>query len=542
MRLKFGIAVALLALLAMLATGTAFASSGSKHKGATLVVVSPVGVPSLDREAFGTGTQQEVITNLMEPIYRFMPLGTKDKQGFVQSSQTKFVPGVCVKWSWTNKGKTFNCTLGKNKSQYGNEITSADIKWSMDLAVAAKNTGALIMNLISMDGKNPVTVIDKKNFQFNFTQKNTTASSGLTFYQFGPYDSVEAKKHVTAKDPFAREWLGTHSAGFGAYMASNFDASKEVRMTVNPNYVVPSPLIPAPGYKNIVYRAVPDNGTRAQLLQSNSAQLAKSLDLGMYQALKASKTTTTYSIPYNALIILYFNNQAKPFDNVNVRKAIACGIDKAAMVAKTFYGQFEVARTIMTPKLPESTGQFDECGAQETAKVATYLKAAGYSGGLTVTLTYSRGNSGQDAQDNATLIQSQLTPLGIKVNLVEEPDATKFFVGAITHSYDLFLFAVGSNVPDIGWHLGAWFTPGSILNFNNSNLPAFKGLMNIIKAFPQGSARRNAAAAEFQRLQMSNQLQAPIAYIANQYVLNNSVCNVVADPGDFVYWQFLKPC
>ena len=529
-------------LAVALSAGAALAAGGAAHKSTTLVVVSPVGVPSLDREAFGTGTQQEVITNLIEPIYRFKPLGTKDKQGAVESSQTEFVPGLCVKWSWTNKGKTFNCTLGNARSQYGNEITSEDMKWSQDLAVSAKNVGALIMNLISMDAKNPVTVVDKKHFQFNFTQKNTVAAPGLTFYHFSPYDSVEAKKHVTPKDPFAREWLGSHSAGFGAYQVTSFDANKEVRMAANPNYRSPSPLIPTPGYKTVVYRAVADNGTRAQLLQSNSAQLAKSLDLGMYQALKGAKSVTTYSLPYNAEVLLLFNNQAKPFDSVLVRKAIACGIDKAAIVSKTFYDQFQVAHTIITPKLPESTPQFDECGTQNVAAAQKYLKDAGYASGLAVTLTYSRGNSGQDAQDNATLIQSQLAPLGIKVNLVEEPDATKFFVGAITHAYGMFLFDVGSNVPDIGWHMGAWFTPGSVLNFNNSADPALKGLMNIIKAFPEGSARRNAAALEFQRLQMSNQMQVPIAYIANQYVVNNSVCNLVADPGDFAYWQFLKPC
>ena len=521
----------------LLAAGAAFASAS--HKGATrdtLVVLSPVGVPSLERETFGTSTQQEVITNLMEPLIRFKALQTKDNQGALQDSATEFDPGVCVKWGMTKDGRHFKCTLGAHKSQYGNEITSADVKWTFDYMLAAKNVGLLLMGNTSINVKNPVTVTGRKTLTINLTQRNSIFMPTMTFFFFDPYDSVEAKKHATAKDPFARNWLAGHSDGFGPYMATSFDANKEVRMTANPGYAGPKP-----GIKNVVYRAVPDNGTRAQLLQSGTAHLAKSVDLGMYQALKSSKTVTTYNFPYNALVILFFNNKVKPFDDVRIRKAIACGIDKKAIVDKTFYGVFPTAHSIMTNKIPQTTPQYDECGAQNVAQSKQYLKDAGQPN-LTVTLMYSKGNSGQDAEDNATLIQGQLAQAGIKVNLQEEPDATKFFVGAIQHSYGMFLFDVGSNVPDAGYHLSAWFGPGSVLNFDNVDSPKLAGLVNIIKAAPVGSKKRATAIQEYQKEVMSAQQVAPVANLVNQYLVNKSVCGLRADPGDFTFWQFLKFC
>src|SRR4051812_17356741 len=75
----------------------------------TLVVVSPVGPPSLDREQFGTATQQEVITNLMEPLLRFKPLATKDAQGVPMGSSTKYVGGVCVSIAVSKDGKHVAC-------------------------------------------------------------------------------------------------------------------------------------------------------------------------------------------------------------------------------------------------------------------------------------------------------------------------------------------------------------------------------------------------------------------------------------------------
>src|SRR5262249_25228259 len=149
-------------------TGAALAST-SRHAAAkdTLVVVSPVGVPSLDRETFGTGTQQEVITNLMEPLIRFKALQTKDKQGALQDMATKFDPGVCVKFAMSKDGKHFSCPLGKSKSQYGHEITSADVKWTFDYMLAAKNIGLLLMGTTSVDTKNPVTVTGPKTLTIN---------------------------------------------------------------------------------------------------------------------------------------------------------------------------------------------------------------------------------------------------------------------------------------------------------------------------------------------------------------------------------------
>ena len=90
----------------LLGAGAALASA-SRDGGAkdTLVVVSPVGVPSLERETFGTGTQQEVITNLMEPLIRFKPLATRDKQGALQESQTSYAPGLCARFAMSKNGR-----------------------------------------------------------------------------------------------------------------------------------------------------------------------------------------------------------------------------------------------------------------------------------------------------------------------------------------------------------------------------------------------------------------------------------------------------
>src|SRR5581483_5096970 len=342
----------LLAVAATAAPGTAHARARASA-GSTLVVVSPVGVPSLDGENFGTSTQQEVLTNVGEPILRFKPLTTK-QHGAPIGSATQFVGGACKSYKFT--GKAFTCNLGHFVSPYGNTLTSADVKFTLDYLIATKANGLVGMTLSGIDVKHPITISSPTKFTINLSQHNTTVVPALTFWTFDPLDSKEVKKHATAKDTFARAWLATHTAMFGPYQVTKFVPNQEVDLAKNPNYTGnPAAGIPTPTYDQVVYRAVPNDGTRAQLLCSGAASLTKSINVNLYQPLKSCKNVTTYNFPYIAEPTLYFNVKVKPFDNPNLRKAIACAINKQQISQSVYSGQWPPAHSLATPKLPSIT-------------------------------------------------------------------------------------------------------------------------------------------------------------------------------------------
>jgi peptide/nickel transport system substrate-binding protein len=507
--------------------------------GSTLVVVSPVGVPSLDREAFGTSTQQEVLTNVGEPLLRFKPL-IKTYQGVPIGSQTQFVGGACQTYTFT--GKLIQCTLGHFVSPYGHTLTSADVKFTFAYMIAAKSVGLTGMSLAGIDEKNPITVISARKFNINLAQRNTTSVSAMTFWTFDPLDSKEVKKHATAKDPFGRSWLADHAAMFGPYAVTKFIANQEVDLAKNPNYRGnPSAGIPAATYASVVYRAVPNDGTRAQLLCSGSASLTKAINVNLYQPLKSCKSVTTYNFPYLAEPTLYFNVKVKPFDDANLRKAVDCAVNKQQISQSVYSGQWLPAHSIATPKLPSLTEKYDICPSQNLTKARAFLKASGYSG-QTLNLYYSIGNSGQDAQENATLIQADLNQIGVKTSLQAEPDATKYFVGAISAQYGMFVFVWGANVPTAAWAFGAWFGPKSFLNATSYGTHATTRDLAALQGSALTSRIQTVASQDFQRQFMQNAVVDPLVYQRNTIIVNKSVCGLRSDPGDFPYWQFLKPC
>jgi peptide/nickel transport system substrate-binding protein len=521
--------------------GTAQPETDATSGGAgTLVVVSPVGVPSLDGQNFGSSAQQEVLVNVGEPMLRFQPLDEMNEQGLPTGSQTDFVGGACAHFSLS--GRKFRCTLGRWMSPYGNRLTSADVKFTFDYLVAAKGNGLVGMQLAGIDAKDPVTVISPTELEINLVEHNTTVVSALTFWSFAPLDSREVKKHATPDDPFARKWLAGHTAMFGPYTASRFVANREVELAANPNYPAkPGELVPAGTYPKVVYRAVPSDGTRAQLLCSGTAQLAKTPNVNLYEPLKDCDSVTTFDLPYLAGTTLYFNVKRPPFDNADLRSAIDCAVDSRQISQSVYHGQWPAATSLMSSKIPSQAGDFVVCPTRNPERAEGYLKAAGYRG-EELPLYYSVGNSGQDAQENATLIQAQLSQVGIKTSLEPVPDATKYFVGAISAKYGMFIFVWGANVPTAAWTLGAWFGPQSSLNATGYATARTAADLRKLQTAPLTSAVQTEASIDFQKQFLQNAVVVPLVHQMNSIVVHESVCGLRSDPGDFPFWQYLHPC
>ena len=98
-------------------------------------------------------------------------------------------------------------------------------------------------------------------------------------YYGGPFDATEAKKHATAGDPWAKDWLKSNDAGFGPYHIVKNIPGQEMELTRNENYQ------PRPPIKRILIRIVPDSATRMALLERGAVDYAMRLPERSLQAL-----------------------------------------------------------------------------------------------------------------------------------------------------------------------------------------------------------------------------------------------------------------
>src|SRR5690606_20443774 len=101
------------------------------------------------------------------------------------------------------------------------------------------------------------------------------------------YDSVEAKKHATDEDPWAKEWLASNTANYGPWVAESFDPGNEVVYVPNENYAGERGNI-----DRLVIRGIPESSTRLQLLQAGEIDFAARLTFDEYSSLSGSSDIT----------------------------------------------------------------------------------------------------------------------------------------------------------------------------------------------------------------------------------------------------------
>jgi peptide/nickel transport system substrate-binding protein len=141
---------------------------------------------------------------------------------------------------------------------------------------------------------------------------------------------------------------------------------------------------------------------------------------------------------------LSFNEQRKPFQDVHVRRAISLAVNRAALVKAVLFGNGRPANSFMPPQVPyyqQATAglQYDMAAAKQE------MAASSVPHGFTTTILVSSGFS--DDLTIATILQSELKPLGIKLN-IQQLDPNTANADDQSLKYDMFLTYWTMDIPD----------------------------------------------------------------------------------------------
>ena len=400
--------VGVLAAALVAAAGTATAASGKATAARTFVKVIP-GLPtSVDPTNYQNRPSSDNLPTFTSPLVRGKGLlpGGKALPGsyavdpFAATSWTRDASG-----SWT-----FKLREGV-KSPAGNTMTAEDVKWSYDRANALDGVSRFLFSVANIDTKNLVTVVDPLTARINVTRPGPMTLGATLWYSLTIYDSVEAKKHATAADPWAKDWMATNSATFGPYYVDSFTPGLSLQLKKNPNYWNASKMY----FDTVVLRAIPDSATRLQLMLSGEADNTYYLDGSHFKAAVAENGKKLVAFPDldSSMDIMLLNERFPPFHDVKVRNAINMAILRSGLIKNVYQGFGDPARYQFSSVLPQTAG-FQPASYNPT-KAKQLLAEAGQSN-LSFTITTSPGILGYSA-DIATYIQSQLSLIGVKVNV-----------------------------------------------------------------------------------------------------------------------------
>ncbi|MES2533143.1 MAG: ABC transporter substrate-binding protein [Pseudomonadota bacterium] len=425
---KSGALMAAPLLVDLLAMDSAFAQ-GTKSM---IRILAEAGPNTLDPA--GSGFNRYSINVTWNVYDRLVTFGSKKlEDGTEMYDYYKVVPQLAESFSVSPDGKTITFVLRKNAVFHdGTPITSADVKWSLDRALAMPASRSQLATG-SMTKPEQFVVVDDHTLRVVTEQADRFTLPNLAVLFPAIINSKLAKANATAADPWAADWLKSNTAASGPFQVESYKVGQEIIFKRFDKWTGGK----LPAVDRIIYQVVPAGASRRAAAERGSADIVLDLPPRDVSNMLAGKKVKISGVPWtNGFQFLGMNNQMKPFDNINVRRAIAHAVPYQAMFDNVIYkrglplygGKEQEAKTTQWPTpLPYDT---------DLAKAKRYLAEAGMADGFETTFSFDMAQAAT-AEPIAVLLQESLAKIGIKVNINKVPSGQ---LGSMLQNKELAFF------------------------------------------------------------------------------------------------------
>ena len=397
-------------------TPTALAQDRRKE---LLVIANEFGPNSLDIHGVGANRPSYGVAWVVYD--RLMTYGRrKSAEGIWMYDYSKLEPELAERWEIARDGGSVTFFLRKDaKFHDGSPVTAQDVKWSFDRALGMGGFPQFQMKAGSLEDPAQFEALDEKVFRVRFARKDKLSMPDMAVPVASIYNAALAKKHATADDQWAANWLKSNTAGGGAYKVESWKPGQEIIYVRNDEWKSG----PLPKMRRVIQRDVPSAGNRRALLLKGDIDMTYDLPPKDFAELSEDKAIKIQAMPIeNAMIYLGMNVTRPPFNNVKVRQAVAWALPYDKMYDVAMYGRGVklyggAGNAMKTTAWPAPTGY-----RTDIAKAKALMAEAGAASGFESTLSYDLG-SATISEPMAILIQESLGQLGIRTSINKVPGA-----------------------------------------------------------------------------------------------------------------------
>ena len=473
--------IAVSAVLVLAACGSGGSSGGGGGSGGT-----PSGKPVHGGDLTFAAVQDAQSMNattvfdnnsiwIFEQIFQTLYTVTNDGKGVR--------PLLATSYKMSADKKTYTFTLRKGvKFSNGKPMTSADVKFSIDQNRKATQGWAYLDSAISsVDDPSPDTVVIHLKFPWAPLLADLSIfANGIVPNNYGGKSETDFYNAPVGTGPFKWDFWHKGSA---------------LKLVKNPLYWQKG----LPYLNSVTWADVPNDNTRELQLKGGQAQIDQTPAWSTVSSLKSTSGVAMHLFNSTQTNYMAFNEQRKPFQDVHVRRAISLAIDRNALVKAILFGNGKPANSLFPPQVPFYDPNTP--GLQYDVKAAkAEMAKSSVPHGFTTSILISAGNS--DSKTIATILQSELKPLGIKLNITTlDPNVANN--DEQTLKYDMVLTLWTMDIPDPDELATFAVDPksGAKSFFTAYNNPA------VIKATHQAEVTTDPA----KRQQFYNQVQAGAA-------------------------------
>lgn len=441
-------------------------SGGDKVAADTSFSYAVAGIPDhLDQSPWGGQPSKIVYSVFDSTLVRYM--GGCDVLG----ESKDLAPHLAKSWDLADDGKSVVFHLSDAVSNAGNELTSEDVKWSVERQLALEpfiKTALGFIGRYNIDDL--VTIIDDKTVQMNVLESTSFDVMQFASVLLTIQDSTEGKKHVTPEDPWAAEFFKTNSANFGPWQVDRFEPGTEVVFSENPNYT-----FDRGNFDSVTLTAVPDSATRMQLVRSGDVEWSDALTLAEYDQLRDAEGVTVENCVSADRDEIFLQQNNELFKDVRVRQAISMAINRDQITENIYRGLGKSAKHGVPQYYdfpePKEVYTYDPEDAKKL------LAEAGYPDGFTFTALYSASRPGPWVEPLAIQVQADLKEIGIDMQLQNVAGAAEFFQLVREGRYDATFYSDSTFVADATYGAAAFTLSTSAINSFGYNSPEYDALV-----------------------------------------------------------------
>lgn len=230
----------------------------------------------------------------------------------------ELVPNTAISFEISEDKKTITLTLPEGLS-YGNgePVLPEDIKRSIEwgLEVSPYSWDYLIIQDIEIDGNN--VIIRSEEF-----------SSTVMYYLTSNYLPIVSKAQI--ENSTAEELL-FKAMQYGLFYVEEYVAGSHATLKRNENFKTNNPNVENKGPSHIselVVKFMPDGFSRVAGLKAGEIDIASSIPVENVEELENDPNIEVVKIPVPGMVFLTLNMDNPLFQDINIRKAIACIIDR----------------------------------------------------------------------------------------------------------------------------------------------------------------------------------------------------------------------
>src|SRR6266851_3508914 len=362
-----------------------------------------------------------------------------------QNSLESIVPELATSWAWSEDGTELTFKLREGvKWHDGKPFTAEDVKCTFDL--------------LTNQGKEKFRLNYRETWWVNVARTTTRGDQEATLHLKRPQPALLALLasgdtpiypcHVSPRD------MRQHPIGTGPFKFVEYKPNQNIKLARNPDYWKPG----RPYLDAVEYTIIPNRSTAVLSFVAGKFDMTFPFEVSI-PMLKDVKNQSPQAIcelaPGNASTNLIMNRDNPPFNNPDLRKALAYALDRKSFIDILAEGQGDIGGAMqplpagqwglpldMLQTLP-GYGPDVEKNREQGRKI---MRSLGYGPDKHLAVKVSARNI-PIFRDPAVILIDQLKPIYIDGEL-DPVDTANWFPKVARHDYQIGQNNTGSGVDD----------------------------------------------------------------------------------------------